>query len=165
MAKRGPAPKPAIIQMIHGDPGKRAKRMLDKQFKPPAGNLQCPDWATPDARAEWDRVIDELGGKEYGGQRLLTGIDMAILAAYCEAVSDLKRATEKLAKHGDTYPIKDKDGNITYLQQTPWVGQKNRAMAAVRQLSSEIGFTPSSRNGLEARDSNMKTDAEVDFGF
>ena len=164
MGKRGPVKKPRVIQMLKGDPGKRSRVALAQEIKILRGLPQCPEWLSENAKLEWARILMIYGDLQGGGVKLLTAVDAAALAAYCEAVSDLQRATEMILKHGDVYPIKTDAGEIKYLQQSPWVAMKRSAMMVIRGFAQEFGFTPSSRLRIpDTNTTSKQADEDDDF--
>ena len=155
----GPPRKPTKVRRAEGNPGKLP--INENEPEPPAGDLQCPDWLQGAGRGEWDKLIDMFAEMKSDGQEFITKADETALAAYCQAYSDLVEAVEKLnnPKIGSVFPIRSegkyvkkpdgtteyREGAIKYLQQTPWVAMKNKALIALRQYAAEFGFTPASR--------------------
>ena len=107
--------------------------------------MVCPSWLSDDAKREWKRVMKEFSEMEADGQHLVTKLDRASLAAYCQAWADLKHATEMIEKHGAIFPIKDDSGRVKCLQQSPYVAMKHKAYATLKAYCAEFGFTPSAR--------------------
>lgn len=136
MGKRGPAPKPTAQRRLEGNPSKRpmnsAEPMPDPK-KPPA-----PKWLRGEGRREWNRVARRLN--EVG---LLTYVDRATLAMYCDAWGEYVEARDKVEKLGTV--IKTTKGNLI---QNPYYSIKNQAMKQCQQLARELGMTPSARSGL-----------------
>ncbi len=147
MTKPGPPPEPRVLTMIKGNPGK--KPLNDDEPRPPDAKITCPGFLNAVGRAEWRRVMKMFGVMEADGQKLITEADRAVLAGYCQSWADLQHAIDMIVKHGDVYPIKNEDGTIKYLQQTPWVAMKNKALIALKQYAVEFGFTPSSRTRIQ----------------
>ena len=74
----GRKPKPTAVKKLEGNPG---KRKLNKNEPVPAkGMPECPDWLLPEAKAEWERLCEKLSD-----MGVLTEIDMAAFAAYCQS--------------------------------------------------------------------------------
>src|SRR5262245_11926058 len=63
--------------------------------RPVPGNVTCPSWLSAAAKAEWKRLFPEL--RRLG---LITLVDRASFAAYCEAVGELQEATILLERDG-----------------------------------------------------------------
>lgn len=128
-----------------GNPGKRPQKAAPE---PKAGAPKPPRELTRDARAEWRRVAAELRGLG-----LLTGVDRAALAAFCQAYGRWAAAERALAAMAERDPvtggllIKTTNGNAI---QNPIVGVANKAMAAMVRFAAEFGMTPSARSRIEA---------------
>lgn len=138
----GRKPKPSNLKLFEGNPGKR--NLSENEPKPEPVAPDCPDWLSEDAQKEWQRVAPQL---ECLG--LLTQIDMATLAGYCESWAQYKRAIQFIYEYGEVYPLKTDAGEIKYLQQVPQVGIANKALANIRALAAEFGMTPSARGRIE----------------
>ena len=65
---RGRRPTPTRLKMLTGNPGKRS--LNHDEPRPEANIPECPPELGPVARAEWDRLVDELAAL-----RLLTNLD------------------------------------------------------------------------------------------
>ena len=76
---------------------------------------------------------------------VLTEIDMAAFAAYCQSYARWKEAQEHIDSEGSTFET-DKG----YQQQTPWVGIANTSQKLMMQAASEFGLTPSARSRIMA---------------
>ena len=137
---RGPKPKPTAVKRMEGNPGKRALNEFEPE--PIADDVDCPEWLDADARAEWSRVYQRLVSC-----RILTPLDMAILADYCQSYAQMVRAETNIQKYGDI--IKTPSG---YVQQAPHVGIYNQASKRMKQAAAELGLTPSSRTRIQVRD-------------
>ena len=117
----GRKPKPTALKKLEGNPGKR--KLNTKEPMPGKGMPDCPKWLLPEAKKEWERLCVKLS--EIG---VLTEIDMAAFAAYCQSFE-----TDK-----------------GYQQQTPWVGIANTNQKLMMQVASEFGLTPSARSRIMA---------------
>ncbi len=132
----GRKPKPTALKELEGNPGKR--KLNRSEPKPAKGIPPCPDWLLPEAKMEWNRLAENLG--QLG---VLTNVDMAAFAAYCQSYARWKEAQEHIDKDGSTFET-DKG----YQQQTPWVGIANTNQKLMLQAASEFGLTPSSRSRI-----------------
>ncbi len=79
----GRKPKPTALKKLEGNPGKR--KLNTKEPVPEKGMPDCPKWLLPEAREEWKRLCQKLS--EMG---VLTEIDMAAFAAYCQSYARWK---------------------------------------------------------------------------
>lgn len=98
MGARGPKRTPTSLNKLRGNPGKRAQNHNEPQ---PELGAQCPAWLHPEAKREWKRLRAELERLD-----LLTVVDQAAMAAYCQAYArwfDAERAiAEAAADHAET---------------------------------------------------------------
>jgi phage terminase small subunit len=76
----GRKPKPSALKMFEGNPGKRA--LNQNEPKPPIETPECPVHLDDEVQAQWNRITPEL--TTLG---LISRIDRAALAAYCQAWS------------------------------------------------------------------------------
>lgn len=80
---RGPLPKPAALKVLEGNPGRRPLDLaggVNPRIEIPA----APRHLGAEARKEWRRItplLEELG--------LISGLDRAALALYCQAAGRL----------------------------------------------------------------------------
>lgn len=138
---RGRKPKPTKLKVLQGNPGKRKLNKNEPQPKSKPRGPYCPRWLDKDAKNEWRRIAKQL--KDIG---LLTDVDTAVMAGYCQAYSRWKKAEEAIKKHGMIYkPNKDND----YIQQSPFVSISNKAQEQMRKFIVELGLSPSSRSKIE----------------
>jgi P27 family predicted phage terminase small subunit len=147
----GRKPKPTALKIIEGNPGKRKLPDLEPRFDP--SQPSPPPFLNDDAKVEWGRVSSLL----YDAG-VLTDIDRAALAAYCQAYgvwAQAERQIAKLQQSGDLAGLmmKTKDGN--YIQQ-PLLGIANKARADMIKFASEFGMTPSSRVRVETSGANKR---------
>lgn len=96
MATRGRKPKPTALKVLEGNPGKRPLNKNEPQ--PERKAPRCPSWLEPEAKKEWKRMAKTL---ETIG--VLTQVDKAAFAGYCQAYARWKEAEEFLSKHGTIF--------------------------------------------------------------
>lgn len=146
MGKRGPKKEPTNLKLVKGNPGKRP--LNKKEPKPKISLPSAPDHLCFSAKHEWKRVAKAL--YDLG---LLSELDRAALAAYCNAYGRWVAAEKKLkaaAKEDPEYGgllIETSNGNLI---QNPLVGIANTARKEMARLAGEFGMTPSARTGIEA---------------
>jgi P27 family predicted phage terminase small subunit len=92
----GRKPKPTALKKLEGNPGKR--KLNTKEPMPGKGMPDCPKWLLPEAKKEWERLCVKLS--EIG---VLTEIDMAAFAAYCQSYARWKEAQEHIDSEGSTF--------------------------------------------------------------
>ena len=135
---RGPAPKPTAWRRQEGNRGKRAWNH-DEPI-PPEGVPECPTHLNEAGREEWYRLVDALVE-----MRVVTMVDRAVLAAYCQAYGRWVEAEEKLKE--TPVLIRTPSG---YVQQSPWLTISNRQMELMGRYMAELGLTPASRSRIVA---------------
>lgn len=144
MGKRGPAPKPTQLRLLHGD---RPARINHDEPRPEQGRPECPDDASPDVREIWDYTLQQLIVMD-----IATKADRDALRCFCEAVVTHRKASAILAKSPVLVPGAIK-GTVV---RNPAVQIQRDAAAAVRGFAHEFGFTPSARS--EIRSGAARTD-------
>ena len=138
MATRGRKPTPTAIKELEGNPGKRP--LNAKEPKPVKKAPSCPKWLEPEAKKEWRRLSKQL--EQLG---VLTELDMASFAAYCQAYAIYKEAEEFITQHGSI--VKTPSG---YWQQVPQVAQAQTYSKIMLRLAEQFGLTPSARSRIIA---------------
>ena len=135
MGKRGPAPKPTNLRLLHGD---RKSRINDDEPIPAEGLPDCPDIAAYEVREIWDYTIAQLGV-----MHLVSPADRDVLLAYCEAVVMHRKSSEILAK--SSILIKGLHGGLV---KNPAVQIQRDSAIVMRALAQEFGLTPSARSNI-----------------
>ena len=138
MAQRGRKPKPTALKELEGNPGKRP--LNKNEPKPDKKAPRCPAWLEEEAKREWKRtgrLLEQLG--------LLTEMDMAAFAGYCQAYARWKEAEEFITQHGTM--IRTPNG---YLQQVPQVSIAQTNLKIMLKFCEQFGLTPSARSRMTA---------------
>ena len=138
MATRGRKPTPTAIKELEGNPGKRP--LNANEPKPKKKAPACPKWLNEDAKREWRRLVKQL---EALG--VLTELDMAVFATYCDAFARWKEAEEFLSERGLFF--------ITpsgYPQQFPQVAISQNYARLMNRCAEQLGLTPSARSRIIA---------------
>ena len=138
MSHRGRRPKPTRLKLLAGVPGKRP--LNEREPEPRRSLPQCPKQLSDAAKREWKRIATEL--YRLG---LLSRLDRAALAAYCQSWARWIECEEKLRKHGAI--VKSPNG---FPVQSPYLAIANQAMKQMTRMLVEFGLTPSSRSGVQA---------------
>lgn len=134
MSRAGRKPKPTHLKVIQGNPGKRA--LPKGEPKPLAGKPTCPSHLDAEAKREWRRMVRDLEA-----MGLLTKVDRAALALYCQAWARWVKAVGQIEAHGEV--VETGNGSV---KLSPWVTVANTASKEMRALLVEFGLTPSSRS-------------------
>ena len=133
---------PAALRLVSGrSPGRDSG---GRKVKPSPGFRRippsAPDWLSPEAAAEWDRVLPELTRLD-----LLKEADGAALAAYCESWATFVAATRIVQAEGLT--IEAKQGTLPH----PAVAIARNAGREVRTWAGQFGLTPAAESGIGVR--------------
>jgi P27 family predicted phage terminase small subunit len=141
---RGPKPRPAFLKLVKGT----RKSRLNRNEPLPDPNLPMPPpHLSDEAKVEWGRVSEDL--YRLG---ILTKIDRAALAAYCQAYGRWVRAElvlAEMAKRDELsggLMVRTLNGNAI---QNPMVGTANKAMADMVRYATDLGMTPSARSRVQ----------------
>ena len=157
MAQRGRKPKPTAVKVLEGNPGKRSLNTAEP--KPEKKAPRCPSWLEDEAKKEWKRMSKQL--EQLG---ILTEIDMAAFAGYCQAYARWKEAEEFITQHGTI--VKTPSG---YWQQVPQVSIAQTYLKIMNKFCEQFGLTPSARSRIvadtaEDKESDVtKADHAVNF--
>lgn len=135
---RGPKPKPTALRRLQGNPGKRGYNH-DEPVAPDA-MPDCPPHLGFAAREEWDRLAEVLHR-----MGVLTTVDRAALAAYCQCYGRWVEAEEKL--QSTPMLLKTATG---YVQQSPWLSISNKQLELMGRYMAELGLTPAARSRVAA---------------
>jgi P27 family predicted phage terminase small subunit len=147
MGRRGPAPKPTALRVLHGE---KPYRINHAEPRPLLESPLRPDWLSPHATAEWDRITPDL---EHMG--VAWSVDSTALACYCESVARLRAALSVVAEYGLT--VDGEDGRPV---KNPAVAMARDASNDVRVWAREFGLTPASRVGLRSPSAPGSSDAD-----
>ena len=150
MATRGRKPTPTAIKELEGNPGKR--KLNENEPKPDRKAPACPKWLSKDARKEWHRLA-----KKMEALGVLTEVDMAAFAAYCQSYARWKEAEEFISQHGSI--VRTPSG---YWQQVPQVSIAQTYMKQMGKFAAEFGLTPASRSRLIADAGNTAPTDEME---
>jgi P27 family predicted phage terminase small subunit len=142
--------------LVTGNPGKRS---INKAEPKPAAILpDPPPELSAEALAEWQRIAPRLMAAG-----MLTTIDRAALAAYCQAYGAWIMAEQVLA----TFPtdaqrlvIRTKAGNLIH---NPLFSIASKARSDMVRFAAEFGMTPSGRSRVHANYHDKAADPADEF--
>ena len=135
----GPPPKPTMLKILQGNPGKRDLNKREPQPEcvenppPPAHMLAL-------AKEKWRELAPQLSRL-----RLLTKVDLDLLENYCDAYAKKRAADEFLKKHGVSYGKKVR-------RQYPQVAVSERCGALMMAIGDRLGLNPSARSRIQIPD-------------
>lgn len=160
---RGRKPKPTQIKLVTGNPGHRPPP--PDEPKPTARIPKCPSHLDPEAKREWRRMsreLDDLG--------ILTCIDKAIFAVYCESWSRSKREEKILQQEGMIIRSRERvtehpDGTVVRTGGVPMINPRYKVkMDAVDKMMKaliEMGMSPSSRGRVSVAKKKADEQAQL----
>jgi P27 family predicted phage terminase small subunit len=134
--------------VLEGNPGRRPLPKNEPQ--PATGVPSRPELLSPEAKREWSRIVDGLPPD------LLTKVDRAMLAAFCQAWADWCEAVEDLRVNGWYYTTEK-----GYEGQRPAAAKMVKAREALVTLSGKIGLSPADRTRLSMPEKPEKTLEEL----
>ena len=115
---------------------------------------EMPDCLGETGKKEWKRMSEILLP-----QGLLSKIDMAALAAYCQSYGNWHDAEKQL--NGENRIITTPNGRDV---PNPLIGIINKYADHMRKFLIEFGMTPASRSKVSAKKTKKKKDAWAEFG-
>ena len=149
---RGRLPKPARLELVEGNPGKRnLARQLAHAAQLEIG-AETPANLSPTAAVEWRRIAADLRDAA-----LLTKIDGPMLAIYCEAYARCRAAADIVAKRGSL--VRTAEGGV---KLTPPVTALRHAEAAMLRTLGEFGCSRRSRCRVRAASGRRDEDDPFD---
>lgn len=155
MGRRGPKPLPANVHLLRGNPGhKPLANLIDDVVRPEVEAPGCPKHFNDEARAEWRRITKHL--LKLG---LLTAIDRAALAGYCQAWSDYVWAQRRIVElnAGDASGERGRiwDTPSGYKQISVPMQISNRSLELMAKFLAEFGMSPAARSRVTASDPQL----------
>lgn len=153
---RGPLPKPTALKVLEGNPGRRALNLSDG-INPRVEVPSAPKHLGQEARKEWKRItplLYELG--------LISGLDRAALAIYCQSVgrlSELEMAfngmvAKAVAAGRDyadaVYQVSQSETPSGYVQQSVIVQLISAHRMQVHRHLAHFGLSPAARMRVQA---------------
>jgi P27 family predicted phage terminase small subunit len=153
---RGPLPKPHALRVLEGNAGKRPLD-LSAGINPRIEVPSAPKHLGQEARKEWKRITPILA--ELG---LVSGLDRAALALYCQAVgrlSELETAfngqVDRLVDEGANYSdaVYKASYSVTpsgYAQQSVIVQLIGKHREQVNRYLMHFGLSPAARGRVQA---------------
>jgi P27 family predicted phage terminase small subunit len=154
---RGPLPKPAALRLLEGNAGKRPLD-LSAGINPRIEVPSAPKHLGQEARKEWKRITPILA--ELG---LVSGLDRAALALYCQAVgrlSELETAfngqvdrlvtVEKVDYADAVYKASYSVTPSGYAQQSVIVQLIKSHREQVNRYLMHFGLSPAARGRVQA---------------
>ncbi len=143
MGLRGPAPKPTVLKVLEGNPGKQKLNTQEPQPSPPPKVPQPPKRLLPEARKEWRRLA-----KPMVALGLLTEVDTTAFAELCQNYAYYLAADEAILKDGAAGAVQMQQSATGYIQQHPLLSLRRQYYETWRKGLADFGLTPASRSRL-----------------
>jgi P27 family predicted phage terminase small subunit len=146
--KRGQRPIPTHLKLLRGNPGKQKINTDEPQPELTDDVPNPPAFVSGFAADEWWIVATELHR-----MRLLSKIDIQVLAAYCYSYGQWRKAAEALAKMEANDPmmsgliIKTKYGDAAV---NPLSSVARKHLADMVRYAAEFGMSPCARTRISA---------------
>ena len=157
--KAGRKPKATHLKVVTGNPGRRP--LNKNEPKVAAGPPYPPAHLYAEAKTEWRRI-----SKHLYAIGVLTVLDRAPFAAYCQAYGRWVRAERSLEKMAEEDPktlglaVSTSNGNLV---QNPLVGTANKALELMLKAASELGMMSPGRSRIEVPDKAKATTPAAEF--
>lgn len=111
----------------------------------PLTKTTAPAWLTPEARKIFDQTAKMLIA-----WKVLTQLDINLLAAYATAYANLIKADRDLAEHG--YFLVSEGKNGTELKIHPAAKWFKDSLDSINKLGAQFGLSPISRRNIATTD-------------
>lgn len=130
-----------VIDISSGKIGKeniKNRQEAEKKLKAERNDLVAPDWLTPNAKVEFERVVSECDKIN-----ILDNLDLGVLAIYCNAYDGYIEATKKLEVEGVVKKKMTKTGVIEFIN--PLVNVQEKYVKYIMQSSAKLGLATTDR--------------------
>ena len=144
-------PIPTNIHILRGNPGRKPKSELVDDVEPEIRLPKPPLHLTVEAKREWKRL-----GEELESLGLVSNIDYAAFAVYCQAYGRWVYAEKQINKLGDDGLISR--GSYGLAQ---WFRMSMQLMDQLRKMLIEFGMTPSSRTRVRLAPTKAKNSGKT----
>jgi P27 family predicted phage terminase small subunit len=130
------------LRVLHGD---RKDRINDTEPIPPTAEIECPDWASEQAREIWARLAPGLEARG-----VLTVWDADAFMVLCEALARYRAAQ---LVNGSALLVQGGSG----LMKNPALVVQAEAERTFLTYASRFGLTPSDRASIKVEVSDADT--------
>lgn len=142
----GRKPKPTVLKVLQGNPGKRP--LNNDEPMPAVGAGRPPSWLDRAAKAHWKELapmLTRLG--------VLTEADRPAFTMLCQAWSEW-RAAVRMLKGQDTIFVAESG----YTQVTGYVSLERLRKRDYQQLGAKFGLSPSDRTAIKVQPQQPRSD-------
>jgi len=153
----GRRPKPTVLKLVAGNPGKRA--INKREPKPKRVLPSCPKHLADEAKVAWGRLctlLDRMG--------LLTEADTFALERLCGCYAEVLDCMKLVDKDGRTYTTSTNTGD-TLIKANPAVAMLGDADRRFKSYLVEFGLSPAARSKVHGvnSDDDKKADPLAEF--
>ena len=145
MGLRGPQPKPTMLKVLEGNPGKQKLNDREPVFETPKKTPSPPTWLLKEAKKEWKKLAPALIA-----MGVLTEMDLDAFAALCQNyayyVEIDKKITEMGKKTEGVYVLQQAESG--YLSPHPYLSLRTKYYETWRKSLSDFGLTPATRSRI-----------------
>ena len=146
----GRPPKPTVLKLLEGNPGKR--KLNDREPVPKSGRPKRPSWLASNARRYWPSTLALLDDMD-----VLSVVDGTAVALLCTALAEYVASNTEVEANGLTWleTRLDKDANVvsTALKANPAVAMRADSWRRVNLMLQQFGMTASSRAKIHVQPS------------
>tara|TARA_B110001469_G_scaffold125673_1_gene141565 strand:- start:2 stop:451 length:450 start_codon:yes stop_codon:yes gene_type:complete len=135
------------LKLLEGNRGKRAQNAAEPKPNP-LMDLKPPMFLNKYGKAEWKRIVPVLSSLG-----LLTEVDRAALAGYCNAYGTWEEATREM--RGKSMLIFTEKG---YPVQNPLLNVVNKQSDIMKGYLVEFGMTPAARSRVTSDSGDEEAD-------
>ena len=139
MGMRGPAPKPAEVAEMQGNPGHRP--LTRTSDATPTIGLDAPDWLTGAGLDIWSAIVPKLQTL-----RFVRDTDRHLLARYCDYLARWIALKGKVDQEGEAYETVSNHGQM--MRQNPHFRAMLQVEEKLMAAEDRLGLSPSARQQL-----------------
>lgn len=131
-----------IVDISTGKIGKekiRNRQEQEKKLKIDRESLIAPKWLSPNAKLEFERVVEEVSKIN-----ILDNLDLSVLAIYCNAYDGYIQTVEILNKEG-LIQYKETFNGDTLAIAHPAINTQEKYVKQIMQCSTKLGLATTDR--------------------
>ena len=131
-----------IIDISTGKIGKekiRNRQEQEKKLKIDRESLIAPEWLSPNAKLEFERVVEEVSKIN-----ILDNLDLSVLAIYCNAYDGYIQTVEILNKEGLIQYKETSNGDALAIAH-PAINTQEKYVKQIMQCSTKLGLATTDR--------------------
>lgn len=131
-----------IIDISTGKIGKekiRNRQEQEKKLKIDRKSLIAPEWLSPNAKLEFERVVDEASKIN-----ILDNLDLSVLAIYCNAYDGYIQTVKILNKEGLIQYKETFNGDALAIAH-PAINTQEKYVKQIMQCSTKLGLATTDR--------------------